>query len=310
MHDTDPPATVAAAAGTGELPHRDLPPLPLELPSPIAVTSADGTALATYDLGGPGEDLLFVHATGFCAGVWTPVAERLGGHRRAALDVRGHGRSATPAAGMAWGGTGEDVLATVDALGLDRPFGVGHSMGGASLVLAEQARPGTFRGLWLFEPIIFPPAGRSDGVGPNPLAEGARRRRSRFDDARAAYDNFASKPPLRDLTPEALSAYVRYGFALQADGSVELRCRPATEAATYEMGGRHLAFDHLGEVRCPVTVVCGSAAIPGPASFAPAIADALPQGRLEEHPELGHFGPLQDPDAVARSIEFAVTAAS
>ena len=35
-------------------------------------------------------------------------------------------------------------------------------------------------------------------------------------------------------------------------------------------------------------------------------ADALPHGVLEEHPELGHFGPLQDPAAMAASISAAL----
>ena len=39
-----------------------------------------------------------------------------------------------------------------------------------------------------------------------------------------------------------------------------------------------------------------------PATFGPAIVDALPNGRLEQHETLGHFGPLQDPVAVAASI--------
>jgi len=283
------------------------------------VRSPDGTRLASYDLsdpvgpGGPGGDLLLVHATGFCAGVWMPLAAHLGNHHTVALDVRGHGRSATPDS-MHWDGTAQDVLATVEEFGLDRPFGVGHSMGGASLILAEQARPGTFRGLWLFEPIVFPPAmiaaaSDSDSTR-NPLADGARRRRDRFASSEDAYANFASKPPLSELSAAALAAYVRDGFEQQEDGSVVLRCRPEVEASTYEMGAVHHAFDHLSEVRCPVTVVRGTDRVPGPASFAPLIADALPRGVLEDHPELGHFGPLQDPAAMARSVEFAVGAAT
>jgi len=285
------------------------PPLPAPLPEPSWAESEDGTPIAVYDLGGEGADLLFVHATGFCAGVWSPLARRLPEGRRAALDVRGHGRSGTPDAGMDWHGTAADVLATIDALGLERPFGIGHSMGGASLVLAEQARPGTFRGLWVFEPIIFPTSLAAASSSDNPLVAGARRRRADFDSAAAAYGNFASKPPFDALDPEALAAYVDYGFSTTPDGTVTLRCRPDTEAETYAMGPRHDAMDHLDEVRCPVTVVRGVTHDGTPAALAPLIADALATGRLEDHPELGHFGPLEDPAAMAASVRAAVTAA-
>lgn len=280
------------------------------LPAPRRVDSSDGVRLAAFDLGGTGADLLFVHATGFCAGVWSPIAEHLQDQRVAALDVRGHGRSSTPAAGMAWEGTAEDVLCTIDALGLRDVFGVGHSMGGASLVLAEQARPGTFRGLWLFEPIIIPTNLSAPFGERNPLAAGARRRRADFDSPGAAYANYAAKAPFDALAPAALAAYVEYGFERLTDGSVTLRCRPEIEAQTYEMGARHHAMDHLGALACPVTVVRGHTLFPGPASFAPTIAEALVHGLLEEHPELGHFGPLEDPTTMAASIRAAVTAAS
>lgn len=283
-----------------------LPPLAMRLPDPVHVPSDDGTSIATYDLGGAGDDLLLVHATGFCAGVWTPMAARLDGSRVAALDVRGHGRSGVPAAGMHWQGTAQDVLATVDALGLRDVFGVGHSMGGASLVLAEQARPGTFRGLWLFEPIIFPTSGPRPGDEDNPLVAGARRRRADFDSPLAAYENFAAKPPFDALDPTALAAYVEYGFDTLDDGSVTLRCRPEVEAQTYAMGPRHDAIDHLDAVRCPVTVVRGNARFGGPADLAPIVATGLPAGRLEDHPELGHFGPLEDPGAMVASLRGAL----
>jgi pimeloyl-ACP methyl ester carboxylesterase len=117
-------------------------------------TTPDGVELAVYDFGGTGRDILLVHATGFCAGVLLPLAGALGDrfHCRA-LDLRGHGRSGRPVDGdFAWSGFATDVLTTVDGLGLDRPVAFGHSCGGASLLLAEQRRPGTLTGLYLFEP--------------------------------------------------------------------------------------------------------------------------------------------------------------
>jgi len=279
-----------------------------QLPAAVMVDSPDGTTVATYDVGGVGTDVLFVHATGFHAGVWTPVVAQLEGIRPALLDVRGHGRSEIPDVGMDWHGTAADVLATVDALGLQRPFGVGHSMGGASLLLAELARPGTFRGLWIFEPIVFPPEiVAASESGENPLSAGARRRRDRFPSFESAYANYASKPPFSALAPEALTAYVLGGFRTDGD-EVTLRCRPEVEASTYEMGARHLAWDRLGELTCPVVVARGSDSVPGPAGFAPLVAARIPGAVLEDHPRLGHFGPLEDPPAMAAAVGRAVAA--
>ena len=99
---------------------------------------------------------------------------------------------------------------------------------------------------------------------------------------------------------------MRYGFEEHSDGTLSLRCRPEVEAATYEMGPRHPTFERLGAVPIPVTVLRGQDTPYSPAEFAPAVADALPHGVLEEHPELGHFGPLQDPAAMAASISAAL----
>jgi pimeloyl-ACP methyl ester carboxylesterase len=137
------------------------------------------------------------------------------------------------------------------------------------------------------------------------MSQAARRRRPAFSSRRVAIENFRSKPPLDVFTDEALDAYLDGGFAEQPDGSVVLRCRPEHEARVFEMGGQHDGFDHLAEVRCPVTVVRGQIE-PGPASFADAVAERLPAGRLEVHDELGHFGPQQAPAAMARSIRAAL----
>ena len=80
-----------------------------------------------------------------------------------------------------------------------------------------------------------------------------------------------------------------------------LKCLPRMEADVYAHGSAHQAFRHLGEVHCPVTVALGDEAVP-PAAFGRAVAAALPQGRVASLPALGHFGPLEDPVAVAGSI--------
>jgi len=280
------------------------------------VPSTGGVELALYDYGGSGPALLLAHATGFHGRVWNPVAARLRDFHVYSLDFRGHGDSVIPAgATFEWENFGDDVLAVVDALAArpDNDFhghgllAAGHSKGGASLLLAEEKRPSTFASLYLYEPVVFP--GEAPPTpGPNPLAAGALKRREQFDSYAAAYENFASKPPLQVLHPDALRAYVEHGFAAQPDGSVRLKCRPASESAVYTMGAQHSAWAHLDEVTCPVTVARGADAPFTPASFAPGIVGRLPHGRLEEHPHLGHFGPLEDPAVIATAIRAALTA--
>ena len=271
---------------------------------PLLVPSTDGVVLALHQLG-PGDPdarpLLLCHATGFCAHVWATMADLLPERRCYALDFRGYGDSTPPADDLHWNGFGDDVLAVVDHLGLADVQAVGHSKGGAALLLAEEARPGTFDRLVCFEPIVFPPDGGGGPDGSNPLAESARRRRDTFASAEEALERFGSRPPFDALDPRVLTDYVRHGFATQPDGSIRLKADREHEARTYEMGGQHGGFERLGEVRCPVLVCHGGDGAP-PATIAPLIAGALPEAELRAFPELGHFGPLQDPAGFAEVV--------
>lgn len=259
--------------------------------------------VAVHDLGGDGLPVLAAHATGFHGRVWTPVAQGLADHHVIGPDFRGHGCTELPAGvPVDWDGFARDVLAVVDALGLVRPLGIGHSKGGAALLRAEVHRPGTFRAIWCFEPIVFPTALVAGREEANPLAEGALRRRTTFGSYEAAIANFAAKPPLSALRADVLSAYVYGGFRPLDDGSVTLRCRPEIEAEVYRMGTAHDTFDHLGTLRCPVAVAMGATTPMSPAALAHLVADAVPGAVVHEFPALGHFGPLEDPTTVAADI--------
>jgi pimeloyl-ACP methyl ester carboxylesterase len=271
----------------------------------------DGVSLAIHEHGGEGRPTLLCHATGLHGAVWEPLSRTLGpAFERWALDFRAHGASIVGVDDpLPWSAMGDDVLAVVDALDLEpgRLLGVGHSMGGAALLMAEQARAGTFAGLWLFEPIAPPPAAASALAGGNRLAEGAARRRPSFPTRADALANYASKPPLNVARADALHAYVRHGFVDGEDGAVHLACRPADEARVFRGGGAHDVYQRLGEVACPVLVARG-ADDGGPAAFAPLVAAGLPTGSLEEHPNLTHFGPLEAPSELAASVQaFAAT---
>jgi len=270
------------------------------------VTTPDGTGIAYYDLGGDGPPLLLIHATGFCGPALGPMATHLRSHFHCiALDERAHGASDPPPRNnFDWHGFAADVLAVIDHLGLARPFGFGHSCGGAALLLAEEARPGTFDGLYCFEPVVYP---GDDPLAPmtegNPLAASALRRRREFGSRQQAMANFAGKAPFDRLHPDALAAYVDNGFAPAPGGGIRLRCLPEHEAQVYAHALSHDAYAHLTDVHCPVMLACGSQTD----SFGPELLEALAR-RLDAPsivvlPDMGHFGPLEDPAAVAQSVQ-------
>ena len=273
-------------------------------PGILRVTSADGVGLVVHDLGGEGRPLLLSHATGFHGCVLAPLAGELAAEFHSwSLDYRGHGDSDDPPTDIGdWSRFGDDAVAVAEALDLEGALGFGHSMGGAALLMAELARPGTFAGLVLFEPIAFPRDPDRAADGPSPMVEGARRRRTVFADRNEAFDNYAGKPPLDLLTPAALQAYVDHGFVDRPDGTVELKCDPEHEARIFEGGAEQDLFDRLGGVGCPVLVLTGSFEGNPPGELGPVVAGALPHGQVVTLSQLSHFGPMEDPAAVAAEI--------
>lgn len=271
-----------------------------------SLVASDGVSVATHDLGGAGATLVMAHAAGLHGLVLTPLARHMvGAFHCISFDGRGHGDSALPPGQpLDWYGLAADVLAVVDGLALDRPCGFGHSSGATALLMAEQARPGTFAAVYCYEPVLVaadPPLGRDDD---SVLAARVRRRRTSFSSREEAIRHFASKPPFDTAHPEALQAYVDHGFTHEgdADGRLRLKCDPEHEATVYETATAHDAWGRLPEVACPVAVACGSLSEGCPPPRARSHAERLPRGRAEILAGLGHLGPLERPDLVASSM--------
>jgi pimeloyl-ACP methyl ester carboxylesterase len=255
--------------------------------------------------------VLLAHPTGFHGRVWAPIAERLiaRGRRVCSFDFRGHGDSDAPDSDYSWHGFGDDVLAVTRHLGLAGDptlLAAGHSKGGAALVLGELAQPGTYARLWLYEPIMFPSL---EVLPPHEdffLARAARKRRNEWPSRDAAFEAYASKPPLDVMTAESLHAYVDYGLRDRGDGVLELKCRPEVEAQVYTMGPNHGAFARLVDLTPPALVVCGETTQSIPPDLARTIAQRMPHGTVEVMSGVGHFGPQEDPErAVESMLRFA-----
>lgn len=275
------------------------------------VTSNDGTEIAWYDFGGSGPDLLLAHATGFCGRIWQPIVEHLkNSFRCVSYDLRGHGLSHSPSSAHGsdawdWERYADDALAVIAEAGLKNPYAVGHSCGGATEVLAELRRPGTFKSLFLFEPVIFthePPLGPDTE---RDLAIRTLKRRRTFDSKQDAFDQFSTRGPFKTLHASCLNAYLDYAFETRSDGSLSLRCKPEDEAQVYIMATAHTAFSRLNSLQCPTVVIHGQESRSFTEEHMRKVAERIPQGRFKQRANEGHFGPLEHPEEFANAVKAA-----
>jgi pimeloyl-ACP methyl ester carboxylesterase len=261
-----------------------------------------------YAPGSTHGSVLFSHATGFHGRCFNSTAALLADSAHCySFDYRGYGDATLPHDWkVTWGGYGDDaqVVAQLVARESGPSIAFGHSMGGAALVMAALREPELFRALVLFEPIIFPPMIRESGKAgePSPLSQGARKRRATFASFEEAIANYSAKPPLNVFTPEVLDDYVRFGFNSNPDNTVSLKCQPEHEARTYESGALHETWNDLAKLRMPVWIVSGAMIPMSPAEFAKPLADAIPGSTFVQWEDLGHFGPMQDPQRIAQLI--------
>lgn len=91
---------------------------------------------------GAGPPLVLLHYFGGCARSWDPHVAELARHYRLIVpDLRGHGRSTIPPGEFSHREAARDVLALLDALGVERTRAMGMSSGGMTLLHAATLRP-------------------------------------------------------------------------------------------------------------------------------------------------------------------------
>lgn len=266
--------------------------------------------LAVWEWPGDEPAILFAHATGFHARCWDQVSRAFPNRRRVAVDLRGHGRSSKPAPPYPWRGFGEDIATVADALGVRGAIGVGHSMGGHSIVAAASLRSEIFSALLLIDPTIFPP----HRYGQAPFdASFVGKRRNVWQSPEEMFRRFHSRPPFASWQPEVLRDYCEFGL-LPCDGAYVLACPPEIEADIYSHSNAPASnlYSEIPLLPHPVTVIRAGkprgpdASILSTSPTAPDLAGKFQRGRDLLLPDHDHYIPMTDPALVAREISLLI----
>jgi pimeloyl-ACP methyl ester carboxylesterase len=277
---------------------------------------SDGQPLMVYDW--PATDsaalsILFLHATGFHARCWDTIIRQLPDYHCYAMDTRGHGQSYKPDVPLTWQQTGVDAATVTRTLGLRGAIGVGHSMGGNSLVRAAADVPGAFSALLLIDPVIFP----FDWYTLDDYSiEGhfILQRRRQWTSPEQMYERFRARVPFSSWDDQILRDYCQYALLPDGDGYT-LACAPDTEAHIYlssRLRANQNVYDAIRQINVPVYIMrctkglaqSGNDLLLSPT--APNLAEHFQRGKDIPLPNNTHFIPMESPQLVVEQIQAIV----
>lgn len=295
---------LAMTPGTSLRYRERMPPV---IPEPLLLRCAK-VELAIYRwpeprVGRPA--LLLAHGTGFCGPVWHNIAEAFASDFTVyAFDRRGHGASSKPADGYHFADFAQDAIGLIDGLQLHGAYAIGHSAGATDLLLAAAQRPTAFHAIFAIEPTMMNPTAAEQRPELQATREerlqGAGRRRATFLSYEQLFEHYRERPAFRNWQPDALHAYLRYGFEQLPDGSVSLRCAPELERAmlahifaamdgTYRGDARGIPFAQLAQVRCPTRISTTEGSQPIFKRMAEEARKALPSASAYQFEGVGHM---------------------
>ena len=248
-------------------------------------THGDPTAPPVLLLGSLGSDL---H-------MWDPQIHALSAHHRViAVDHRGHGNSPAPEGPYTMADLGGDVIALLDALGLDAVHFVGLSLGGAVGQWLAAYHPQRVRTLTLLcTAAQFAPARpwldraatvRADGVAS--IAE-------------SVVDRWFT-PELAQRDPELVARHVRMVSGTTDEGY----------AACCEALSQWDVRADLARIVAPTLAIAAEQDGPTPPSALRAIADGIAGAELRVLSPGAHLANVEQAGAVTRLIEAHIAAAT
>jgi len=165
-----------------------------------------------FRMRGSGPAVILLHGTSANHAVWEPVGDLLENHATVvALDQRGHGRSDKPASGYTGDDFVSDVVAVLDALGIEKAVVAGHSLGGRNSWLAAARHPDRVVAAVVVDYTPFVEASVIDELGAR-VALGFRQ----FADVDEIESYLRDRYPA--ILPGAVARRARWGYQRMEDG--------------------------------------------------------------------------------------------
>jgi N-formylmaleamate deformylase len=209
-------------------------------------------------------------------------------HRVVVLDIRGRGLSDKPPSGFELSDYARDLAAVIDALGLERPVVLGHSMGARIAAALAVLHPGVAGPLVLVDP---PLTGPGRDIYPMSLAS--------FMDQLAKARAGATADDLRHyfptLTDEQLTTRAEWLPT----------CDETAVRESWLNFHREDFFPYLEQLEPPVLFMYGGESPVVPAGALPELRAANDRVEMVAIPGAGHMIPWDNPDAfVAETRRF------
>jgi lipase len=229
---------------------------------------------------------------------WHHVAGALPERRIVAPDLRGRGRSNALPGPWSLRDHADDQARVLDALGIERAFVVGHSMGAFVSVRFAAAHPGRVAGVVLVDgglPIPHPEGLAADEVAAAVLGPALARLEMRFPDPAAYVDFWRAHPAIGPAWDDHLADYVAYDLV---GTPPELRSSALAEAVAQnvlELDGSDGYADDLASLPGPVDFLRAERGLLDqpdalyPAERVAAFAERMPALRVTEVAGLNHY---------------------
>jgi pimeloyl-ACP methyl ester carboxylesterase len=282
----------------------------MEYPMEHLTVKANGVAFHVARVG-QGRPLLLLHGWPEFWLTWEPVMKRLADRfTLVAPDLRGFGDSDKPDGPFGPEQHAADMLALIDALGLERLGVVGHDVGGAVMQTLARLAAERIAGLFFFD-FVYP------GIGPR-MAEPDRINHIWYQ----SFNQLEMAPRLIGATRDNCRLYIGHFLKTWShrkdafDDMIEAFTDNFTKPGNLAGGFAHYSASHAGRIKMmkgeapklsPITApTCVRWAEHDPL-FPYAWTDRLHETfsdlDLAQFPGVGHFPHREDPDRAAAEIE-------